>query len=656
MNTKKFFSGTLLLINLICFSQNTSRDVLFTVDEKPFYTDEFLRIYKKNINLIKDQSQKDLNQYLDLFVGYKLKTAKAKKLELDKNPNYQYELKSYRNQLAKNYLYDKKVTQELVEEAYIRSLKDIKASHILIFVDENAQPEDTLKAYNQIMDIRKKAIAGEDFGKLAQENSQDTSAKENKGDLGYFSAFRMVYPFETGAYKTKLGEVSMPVRSSFGYHLIKVNDIRDNKGSVKIAHILINKKQENKEENVQAKSKIDAIYKKLQQGENFEALAKQFSEDSMNANSGGILGVFSLGQFNAAGLEEVAFSLTKEKPLSEPYESKFGWQILKLIEKLPVKSLSESQTDLQTKIDRDERSRIITTALIDKIKKEYPPKKDEKLFQRIAQTLTKDFSESKWKKPVDTKPYEGTLIHIKEQKIPGNNFLNYIDFQQKTQKYSKAPINKVANILYEKFQNEMLNNYYDENLENKFPEFSNIMDEYRDGLLLFELMEKEIWEKSKKDTLGLKKFYDDHINDYKWKNRLNADIFSSTKEEVVKKAQKMLKQNKSVDLIKKTLNTDNKIEIIEKIGTFDVDGEELPKNLKPEIGISNIVKQGDYYFVTKINKILPEENKKLEECKGKVINDYQQYLEENWISNLKKEFKVELKNDVFEKLKAQANK
>src|SRR6478736_367465 len=283
MKLKYLFFSLLFSLSLASNAQSEKKEVLFTIDEKPYYSDEFSRIYKKNLGLVKDDSQKDLNHYLDLFIGYKLKISKAYKLGLDKTAKYQQELKSYRSQLAKSYLTDSKVTKELLEEAYARSQKEINASHILIMVDENASPADTLKAYNHVLSIRKKALAGEDFGKLAMEYSQDPSAKENKGELGYFSVFRMLYPFETGAYNTPKGQVSKPVRSKFGYHLIKVNDIRANRGEVSVSHIMIMNPKDSADA-PKAEAKINDIYKKLQQGEDFTVLAQQFSEDKSTAD------------------------------------------------------------------------------------------------------------------------------------------------------------------------------------------------------------------------------------------------------------------------------------------------------------------------------------------------------------------------------------
>ncbi len=657
MKMKQLFFGLLLSLNLIGFAQNSTKEVLFTIDNKSYYTDEFARVYKKNLDLVKDESQKDLNQYLELFVGYKLKINKANKLGLQDGPAYQNELKSYRSQLSKNYTSDSKVTKELVEEGYKRFLKEIKASHILFSVDENAAPEDTLKVYKQALEVRKRAIAGEDFGKLAAEFSQDPSAKDNNGNLGYFTAFRMVYAFETGAYKTPKGSISNPVRTRFGYHLIKVDDVRDNRGDVVVAHIMImnpSANPENKDEEDKGKNTIQDIYKKLQQGEKFEDLAKQFSEDKSSSTKGGVLNRFGSGQLSSEEFENVAFNLTKENPVSEPFKSQYGWHIVKLIDKFAVKSIDEMRSDLESKVSKDDRSRLITASMNEKLRKKYSIKRDDKFYAVLSKIVTNDIYEGKWEIPSDLKSYNKNLATINATKsITGAAFLNYIKDQQKS-KITLKPISKLINKFYDTYLDQELSQYYDDNLEKEFPEFSAVMDEYRDGLLLFDLMEKEIWTKSKTDSLGLKSFYEKNLKNYQWKNRLDVTILSSTKLDIIKKAQKYFKNDKSVDFIKEKLNIkDGAVNIMSKVGVFEEGNEALPKSLKFETGISDIIKEGEYYFVTKVNETLPAGPKSLEECKGKAINDYQQYLEENWVKDLKNEFKVEVNQSVFESVKKQ---
>lgn len=653
MKLKQLLLGFLIVTSCVSIAQNTTKKVLFTINETPYYTDEFKRVYNKNIDLVKDESQKDLNQYLNLYLGYKLKINKAQKLGLQNNPKYITELNSYRTQLAKNYLTDVKVTNELIREAYNRSLKEINGSHILFLVDENASPADTLKAYKKALEVRKKIDAGEDFGTLASEYSEDPSAKENKGNLGYFSVFRMVYPFESGAYNTAVGKVSPLVRTRFGYHLIKVNEVRDNRGEVSISHIMT-LKGEDKDVNEKNKNRIQEIYQKLKQGESFEELAKQFSEDKSSASSGGKMANFGSGQLSSQVFEDAAFGLTKEEPLSKPFETDFGWHIIKLNDKLPVKSFEVLEEELKNKIGRDERSRLIQNSLTEQLRKKYKISTDKKIYTALVKSFTEDFYKGKWVSEDVKTPFKETVLTINTSKNSGRDFLNYVQNNQ-TIALAVKPLSKMVSVLYEKFTDAEVNKYYNDNLENEFPEFANVMSEYRDGLLLFDLMEKEIWEKSKTDTLGIHAFYDKNKQKYQWNKRYDVLVVSSTKQDFIKKAEKLLKKGKSATEIKETLNTGKDLEVIEKEGIFEEGSTFLPKNIQDKKGLTSIVKEGEYYFISRVNGILPAAQKTFEECEGKVVNDYQQYLEENWVSDLKKEFTIKVNSDVFEQVKAEIN-
>lgn len=660
MKLKKVLLGFSLFVSAVSFAQKANlqpeKEVLFTIDEKPYYTDEFIRVYNKNLDLVKDNSQKDLNNYLELFIGYKLKVNKANKLGLQNNRKYQAELKSYRSQLSKNYLTDVEVTQELIEEAYKRSSKEIKASHILFTIDENALSADTLKVYNKAIEVRNKVLAGEDFGKLAEQYSEDPSAKENKGDLGYFSVFRMVYPFETGAYNTPKGQVSLPVRTKFGYHLIKVTDVRDNRGEITVAHIMIMKpKTDNPEDIAKAKTTIDEIYQKLKQGEDFASLAKQFSQDTYSSAKGGVLDRFSSGSLSSTEFENEAFALKNTGDITEPFQSQFGWHIVKLIERHPLKKLDEVQTDFESRIRKDDRSRLITNSLTDKLKKKYNITKDAKVYAKTVKALNDKVYTKEWTLPTKLADYDQTLFTINnDKKIAGWAFLEYVNTQQK-QGFKAKPLSRQADLLYDKFVNEQLNTYYNDNLEKEFPEFGMVMDEYRDGLLLFDLMEKEIWEKAKTDTIGMQAFYASHVKDYQWSDRVDADVFSSTDKNVIKKARKYLKQGKDAAYIKSQLNTTDKVNVMENAGVFEQKSEALPKQDKWTVGLSDVIEDGKYYYVVKTNKLLPAGPKSVEECKGRLINDYQQYLESTWVDSLEKEFTVKVNNDVFAKVKKQFN-
>lgn len=654
MKSNPFLVVFFMLFSSFLFAQNSPKEVLFTIDDKPYFTDEFVRVYNKNIDLVKDESQKDLNQYLELFVAYKLKIAKANKLGLQNGQQYINELKSYRSQLSKNYTSDSKVTKALIEEGYNRLQKEVKAAHILIKCDENAEPDDTLKAYHQTLDIRKRILSGENFETVAQQVSQDPSAKENKGDLGYFSAFRMVYPFETAAFTTKVGEVSKPVRTKFGYHLVKVLDVRENRGEVTVAHIMVLKPQSTSPETIaKAASTIKDIYAKLKQGENFEALANQFSEDKNSAPKGGVLPRFASGQLSSEIFENVAFGLKNIGEYSEPFESQFGWHIVKLIEKHPVKKLEEMERELDAKIRKDDRSRIITNSLNAKLRTKYKVNRNEKMYAKIKTLVNDKFYSGDWKLPEDTKEFENEFLKLENKSITGTTFLQELNSKQKS-KLSLKPIGKLVDYVYNGFLDNQLNTYYNDNLEGEFPEFANIVEEYRDGLLLFDLMEKEIWNKAKQDSIGLKNYFNANQTKYQWKNRVEVITVSSAKENFIKQTMKLLKSDTKLEDIKAKLNTKEVVNVMIKEEILE-EGD-ATKNIAFKTGMSDIYKDKDFYYINKVVKVIPAGPKTLEETKGRVINDYQQYLEDNWVSELKKEFKVNINTAVFEKLKTSMKK
>ena len=649
-------SRLLIFVFLIApyFLLAQTKEILFSIDNHPYYTDEFIRVYNKNLDLVKDDSQKDLEKYLDLFVGYKLKVEKANKLGLQNGTNYQNELKSYRNQLSKNYLNDSKVTNELVREAYDRMQQEVRASHILVLVDEGASAEDTLKAYNKIIDIKRRLDAGEDFVKVAQQFSEDPSVKENNGDLGYFSAFRMVYPFENAAYKTNVGQASKPFRTRFGYHIVKVVDKRVNRGEVSVAHIMILKQGEAAQQE-KALATINDIYKKIQQGESFESLAQQFSEDKSSAPKGGVLQRFGSGQLSSEEFENVAFDLKTPNQISAPFESQFGWHIVKLIEKHPVRSYDEMKAELEDKIKRDERSLLITNSLAKKVRSKYSFTKDAKLIAKIKGSVNDEFYSQTWVVPEKAKELNGVVLTInKDKKVNGALFLDFIASKQKSNIKTK-PVSKLVDELFEKFVDEQMIAYYNDNLENEFPEFKNVMDEYRDGLLLFDLMEKEIWNRAKNDTIGLNEFFKNNIKNYQWKKRYSVDILSSTDMKVIEKAQKFLKKGKSLEYIKEQLNKDGKINVMSKSGMYEEDYDVLPQFNGLSKGVTSIVSKDKYYFVVNVTDEKPAGAKELSECKGKVISDYQQYLENHWVDELKKEFTININKEVFSKVKNQLN-
>ena len=627
-------------------SQVSKEDVLFKVAGEPVYATEFIRIFNKNLDLVQDESQKDVDEYLNLFINYKLKIAEARAKGLDQEPAYIRELNNYKKQLAKNYLTDTEVTDELIEEAYYRMVNEVKANHILIRMDASASPEDTLSAYNELLKVRDR-VKSEGFEKVKKEvhNGQTVYAEE----LGYFTGFKMVYEFENMAYNTNVGEISMPFKTQFGYHIVIVEDKRLSRGERTVAHIMITNKRDDKQQNPE--TRINEIYQKIQQGESFEALAKQFSEDKSSAANGGKLNTFSGGQLSSTTFEDVAFNLENPGDISQPFETEFGWHIIKLIDKQGVKSFEEMKPELEARVKRDSRSQLIDNSIVSKLKERYNVSDNQPALPYFESIVTKDYHVGKWVIPEDFTANK-TLVVIDNKTLTYNDFGQYLFKMQR-----KARSNKSINILikeeYNNFLSQNLLTYQEENLENESEDFAHIVSEYRDGLLLFELMETEIWNTSKTDSIGIQEYYNSNKPKYFWNNRVDAVVASSSDKSIIKKVKKMLEAGKPQETIKKAFNLDGKIHVIFSSGLMEMPHQALPEDLKLEKGVSKIYNHNEAYVVVQVNEVFPKETKTLEEARGQVISDYQQYKEEKWIQELKSKYPVIIDKSVLEKVKKQ---
>jgi len=463
----------------ICSQKST--DVLFKIDGTPVLVSEFKKVYEKNIELVADERQKELKNYLELYINYKLKLKQAYHLKLDTTKTYKREFETYKNQLIAPYLQDTSFLAKQVKEAYFRTKYQIRASHILVKLSANASPQDTLIAYQKIIKARNEIIGGKSFASIAKVISDDQSAKNNGGDLGYFTAFKMVYPFENAVYNKKVGEVSMPFKTRFGYHITKVVDIQKSKGEVEVAHILIT------DLTAKGKHKIDSIYDRLQKGDHFNTLSKLFSNDKGTAKKGGKLSKFGIGMM-VKPFEKVAFSLTEEGELSNPFRTRFGWHIVKLLKRDPVKSFSELKAQLTNRIKNSGRAKLSDLAVLNRLKSEYKVVVNTQ-FKAIFSTLNRD--------TISRDSLQNVLLTIQNKKINQVQFFDYI----KNRKNQSIPI------LFNDFVDQEVLTYFKENLVHTEPAYAATLKEYQEGLLLFELMQQKIWNKSTKDSLGLKAFF-----------------------------------------------------------------------------------------------------------------------------------------------------
>ncbi|PLX04824.1 MAG: hypothetical protein C0594_08800 [Marinilabiliales bacterium] len=648
-----FIVAVLILISFSSFSQEK---ILMKIEGNPVTLAEFERIYKKNNTNNTAIDKKSLEEYLELFINFKLKVLEAENQKLDTAEAFIKELAGYRKQLARPYLTDKETEEKLIDEAYNRMQYDVHASHILISVPQDVKPEDTLKYYNKALEARKRIERGAKFDMVAKEVSDDPSAKTNGGDLGYFTAFKMVYDFETVAYNTKPGEVSMPFRTSFGYHIIKVHDKRPARGKVKVAHIMIAVPAGSPESEFQkAKKKIDEVYAKLQEGkEDFAKLASEYSDDKASARRGGELAMFGTGQM-VPEFEDAAFKLSGENPISKPVRTAYGWHIIKFLDSKPIGSKEELYDEIKSRISRDARAGKSKDAIVEKLKKEYNFQHDPKSLNAFYDVVDESIFQGAWDVN-KAKDLTGVLFTIGDMEVSQQEFAEYLARFQKRGKV--LPLKEHIPMMFNKLVETKVLEYEEGRLEKKYPEFRYLMQEYHDGILLFELTDKMVWSKAVKDSAGLEKFYNEHKNKYMWGERLDASVYTCPEGKHVDAARKIAKKrqkkqydvNKYMELLQKEIADTNFIIKIED-GKFAKGSNKVIDKIDWVEGFSdNVDIAGDVAFVD-VRKVVPPEPKKLSEARGLITADYQTYLETKWVEELRDKYKVEVYKDVLSEIK-----
>ncbi|MHB9056678.1 MAG: peptidylprolyl isomerase, partial [Paludibacteraceae bacterium] len=513
-----------------------SDPALMKINGKNIPLSEFEYIYNKN-NSNNVVDKKSLDEYVDLFVNFKLKVEEALSQGLDTTQSFRSELGMYQNQLSEQYLNDPKAMDNLVKEAYDRKKEETEVSHILIRIPERGASEDTLMAYNKAMAIYKRAQK-EDFEKLAREVSQDPSVAQNGGYVGWISAMRTPYSFENAVYSTPVGQVSKPVRTFIGYHIIKVINRRQSPGEVKVAHILLMNDRQNPAKNMTVKLRADSVYQRILAGDNFGELAVKYSQDPGSARQNGELPWFGSGQM-IPEFEKAAFALKNKGDVTKPVESQYGWHIIKLLDKKPLGSFDELKSSLEEQIKQNERNSKVSDSFSERLKKEYNLTQDTGAladFLNLSDKYAPSDSLFKTEASKMTKP----LFKFANKQYTQKDFANYLLSNASVQRGVRSDF---INGHYKDFIKGQLVSYEQTQLDRKYPDFHNLMQEYHDGILLFDVMNKEVWDKASKDTEGLKKFFDAHKSDYAWaKPHYKGRIIYAKDKETLKAAQKIVKR------------------------------------------------------------------------------------------------------------------
>ncbi|WP_167618571.1 peptidylprolyl isomerase [Maribellus sediminis] len=623
---RAFFSFVLICVTAFgLFAQDD--EILMTIDGQPVTKAEFEYIYKKNNNnVFSEADKKSPEDYLDLFIDFKLKVIEAENLKMDTSQAFINELAGYRKEVAAPYLTDTNFDEQLVKETYKRMTKEVDASHILLRIDQNATPDQEAKVLERITNIREEIVNGKDFGEAAVEYSEDPSAKDNKGHLGYFTAFMMVAPFEDAAFETPVGEVSEPVRTRFGYHIIKVNDVRKNKGEILVAHIMKNVASDASEETRKAqKEKIDAIYEELLKGADFAEMAKKESDDRRTATEGGKMPWFAAGRI-IPEFSNPAFAIENIGDFTKPVETAFGYHIIKKLDEKPVASFEDMKAEIETRIKRDpERSNSSQHAFIASLKDEYGYSENEANKKVLAEkTILDSASVSKL-----------VLFSIDGKDYTGADFTSWIANNKQQ--------NPIYSTQFDQWVDAEVLALEDAKLEIKHPEFKFLMKEYHDGILLFNISQEKIWNYASQDSAGLEAFYEKNKGTHMWNERFKGSIISCEDPAVHEQADNLFGAGLSNDEVMEHINVDGEL-IKFKTGAWE-EGE----NPIVDYFVWNGPKPADFneeVTFVRGDKVGPEP-KELDEARGLYISDYQKYLEEKWIKELRSKYKVKINKKVL---------
>jgi peptidyl-prolyl cis-trans isomerase SurA len=608
MIKKTILLCTVLLLNTFVNAQKTKDKVLLKIDDTPVYLSEFVDLFRKNKELTsKVYDKESVKNDFELFVDYKLKLLEAKELKMDTTSAYKKEVSKYREQLVLPYMTDDKYIDSLTLQAFERSKKEIRASHILIRIGGKSQ--DTLKAYQKISEIREEILNGADFEVSAKKYSEDPSAQSNGGDLNYFSVFRMVSPFEDAAFETQKGKVSEVFRTQFGYHILKVVDVRNSNGKIEVAHIM------NRDTSEKGKKALEKVYAEIQKGTDFGTLAKKYSDDKRSSVDGGKLPKFSMGALPPP-FDAVSFSLSEEKLYSKPFRTQYGWHIVKFIQRFPIGDFASSKETLKRRVQSDARSRNLANPVTERLKKEYKIAVNNEVIKSMAS------------KKVDT--LDPWILKVQDE------VFNQSDFTV----YAAKKVKQEPRDIFEDFVDDKILTHYKVHLEDSNKEFKNIFEEYKNGLLLFDLMKEKIWDVAQKDTLGLQRFYNLNFENYRKQDSVSAIVVSAKDPKILKEVKSYLLKQNTTDSIRNYL--ENKKGVLVKIGDFEKTAAIFPKETTFVPNTIEMYKEKDFTTLVKVLKVEKGILPLFLDVKGKVSNDFQEDTNNKWLKYLREKHKIKV--------------
>jgi peptidyl-prolyl cis-trans isomerase SurA len=659
------FLGLNMNISAQIEQENTSdKSIVLHVGKEVVSLEDFKYIYSKN-NRDSIITPSALDEYMELFIKFKLKVMEAEALGMDTIPEFKKELAGYRQQLTRPYLVDTELLDELVLEAHNRKQEEIRARHILVSIKPDASPSDTLRAWNRISKLRDRVAVGEDFQAVAKSKSgsDDPSVVENGGDLGWFTVFQMVYAFEDAAYKTPVGELSEIVRTRFGYHFLELVGRREARGEIQVAHIMVRVDDASNKSMMQsAKSTIDAVAEFLQQGEKFESLALKYSDDVTTASKGGVLPWFGTGKM-VEEFENASFNLEDNGDISEPFLTNYGWHIVKRVGFKPLETFTKAERQLRKKVSRDSRADVTRSSFLNKLKAEYDFKLDTKRISNL-ETIVKGIDSVFFKghpiENVKKSELNRVLFSIQENTTTVSDFILYTK-TQKPRGLNRPPVVILMDMIDTMIEEKLLA-FEDSRLEEKHNEFRMLIEEYHDGILLFELTDELVWSKAVRDTVGLESYHKLNKNLFMWQKRLDLGIYTCEDEKIAKIVKKALKQGKDMVALRRELISERPLALKMEEGLFSLGDNNWGDSVHTAIlnnTFSTDTKSSRFMtlnigesgvILIDVRGIVEPMYKTLDEARGQVIASYQDFLETEWVERLRMKYPVSIHENILYQL------
>ncbi|GEO11495.1 peptidylprolyl isomerase [Segetibacter aerophilus] len=633
--------GSVLLVS------GSFAQTIFTYGNRAVTKDEFVSAFNKNPTAAADR-KKSLKEYLDLYINFKLKVQGAYDAGLDKDATQQFELQNFKKQVADNIINDEANVKALVQEAFERSRKDIHLQQVFIEVAGNA---DTTEAYKKIQTAYKQLKDGKEFGSVAQEFATDEATKQSKGDLGFITVFTLPYDIETIAYNLKANSFSSPVKTKAGYHIFKNVGERKSSGTRRVAQILVavppNATIEDKK---LAARKADSLYNLVKSGVDFGELAFTTSDDVSSNNNRGELPEFSTGTYDAP-FENTAFSLKEKGDVSKPFQTAYGFHILKLLEaRTAAGDLNDPAifAALQEKVVKSNRLELSKKQLIQKklslLRYKPAPINSDNLYAFTNDALKKNTIAAVKGINLNT-----PIFSFAKQTVKAGDWINFVKNSSNTS-YLTSKDNYQE--LYKDFISTTADKYYRDNLDVYSSDFSKQVKEFKEANLLFGIMEKNVWGKANTDTAGLVRYYNQHKSKYVWEPSADVIIVTCNKETLANDLQQKLKGNLN-DW--RQITSSNGTDISADSGRYEL--AQLPVTGKTNFVAGLITapfknnNDGTYTFNYLIKTYDAPAQRSFDDARGLVISDYQQVLENKWIAELKKKYPVKVNEAVFQSIK-----